>query len=163
MLPATSCAYGSSAGHWSEGLEWRLNQTATCPSPLPRYLRLRESCLSKNGKQKLSDCVDVNTATISALQNASLLFFGDSTAYRMMDNVCAVFAAKVRSTVQFPTINRSSPFFLRAYKDQNHKRDHHFCRLLSNDGKYTAQQLGLPVGVHTHYGVVGEPRARGRE
>ena len=159
----SACPYGNSAGHWSEGLEWRLNKSATCPSPLPRYLRLRKSCLTGNGKTTLARCVDVDHVALAPLQNASLLFFGDSTAYRMVDNLCSVFQAKVRSTIQFPAINRSSPFYLRAYKDGSHKRDHHFCRLLTgNVGRVETadgplQQLGLPVGVHTHYGVAGEP------
>lgn len=154
---STACAYGISAGHWSDGLEWQLNETSTCPSGLPRYLRLHESCLTGNGKRNLKECVTIDHAALAALQNASLLFFGDSTAYRLAENICSLFHTKLRSTISVPTINRSSPYFSRAYKEVTHQHDHHFCRLLSGGEPTAVQSLGLPIGAHTHYGVAGEP------
>ena len=122
---------------------------------------MREKCLLGNGKNKLSDCIDVDAAALARLQNASVLFFGDSTAYRMLENVCGAFGKKMRTTLSFPTVNRSSPYFHRRYKDTNHKHDHHYCKLLHDkdapDGPDADVPLGLPLGVHTHYGIAGEP------
>ena len=80
---------------------------------------------------------------------------GDSTAYRTVVHVCsAVSREKLRSFVGVPKFNRSSPYFVRAFKDVHHKYDHVGCRLLGGAERPTTQRsLDLPFGVLTHYGL----------
>ena len=95
-------------------------------------------------------------AAINRLGNASLLLFGDSTAYHMAETICRTVANKgMRSFISRPAFNRSSPYFGRAYKDLHHVHDHHFCRLV--DDLLEPGSLGLPLGSLHHYGMSGEP------
>lgn len=137
-----------------------VHQTTTCSKPLPRFLHLNESCLQGNGKQPVHRCTSVNVTALRRLSNASLLFFGDSTAYRMLENVCKSIPKQSPQTfVHYPMFNRSSPYFVRAFRDVHHQHDHHFCRLLEQGrGGGDGNSLGMPVASLHHYGVIsGEP------
>ena len=122
---------------WAPPLEWR----ASSPPP-PRYLGLRHRCLNGT-KNRLAGCVDVDLPLLRTLENASLLTLGDSTAYRTVVHVCsAVSREKLRSFVGVPKFNRSSPYFVRAFKDVHHKYDHVGCRLLGGDEAGRALRQG---------------------
>ena len=168
MTASTSCAFGSAPGYWTEGLQWVLHPTPACPAPLPRYLSIQPWCLRGNGKKAPSDnCTAVDHSTLRRLENASVLMFGDSTAYKLMINLCAAATggrAHPRSFLDIPRVNRSSPYFVRLSREVHHRFEHHACQLLEPDPEASASRSGtkrpsllLPLGFMGHYGVSGEP------